>query len=108
MTRAESDALRTERNRKEYLARQEQKKAYARQHYRKYGRPRKREYKDKPFRPPSTDACESELPYGLRNDKAALRIEYRKIPITERPSYDYFLRCKTVEYIRNHDRERRE
>jgi hypothetical protein len=104
MTRAESDALRTERNRKEYLARQEQKKAYARQHYRKYGRPRKREHQDKPFIPPSTDACESELPYGLRKDKAALRAEYRKIPITERPPYDYFLRCKIVEYIMNYER----
>jgi len=104
MTRAESDALRTERNRKEYLARQEQKKAYARQYYRKNGRPRKREHQDKPFRPPSTDACESELPYGLRKDKAALRIEYLKIPIAERPSYDYYLRCKTVEYIRNYAR----
>ena len=104
MTRAESNALRTERNRKEYLARQEQKKAYARQYYRKNRKPRKREHHDKPFIPPSTDACESVLPYGLRKDKAALRTEYRKIPITKRPPYDYFLRCKTVEYIRNYDR----
>ena len=104
MTRAESNALRTERNRKEYLARQEKKKAYACQYYRKNGKPRKREHHDKPFIPPSTDACESELPYGLRKDKAALRAEYRKIPITKRTPYDYFLRCKTVEYIRNYAR----
>ena len=105
MTRAESNALRTERNRKEYLARREQKKAYARQYYyRKNGKPRKREHHDKPFIPPSTDACESVLPYGLRKDMTALRTEYRKIPITKRPPYDYFLRCKTVEYIRNYER----
>lgn len=117
MTRAESDAMRTERNRKEYLARQERKLAYQHDYYKQHRdeilakqrekrrnnaavkRFIKRECK-KSYRPPSTDACESMLPYGLRKKKAALRDEYRKIPITERPPYDYYLRCKTVEHIR--------
>jgi hypothetical protein len=38
-----------------------------------------------------------------------LREEYRKIPILERPVYDYFLRCKTIEYLREKkSNERRE
>ena len=114
MTRAESDALKQERNRQDYLSRRDRKRAVQRAFYQRHRedilkkqferRNRGREHTDPPYRTPSTDACESELPYGLRKDKAALRAEYRKIPITERPPYDYFLRCKTVEYIRNYAR----
>lgn len=120
MTRAESDAYSKTQNRKHYLSRRERKLAYQHDYYKQHrdeilAKQRekrrnnaavkkfiKRECK-KSYRPPSTDACECLLPYGLRKKKAALRDEYRKIPITERPPYDYYLRCKTVEYIRNYE-----
>lgn len=52
---------------------------------------------------PSTYAFEEMLPYMLRINTPRLRQQFLEIPIHERPVYDYFLRCKTIEY----ERERR-
>lgn len=44
---------------------------------------------------------EAELPEDLRSRIIEIRAEYLRIPIGERLlwGYDYFLRCKTAEYL---------
>ena len=64
--------------------------------------------KEKEYVRPSTDAFEEALPLALRMMKGRLRDEYLRIHITERPVYDYFLRCKIIEYLRDYYESRRE
>jgi hypothetical protein len=109
MTRAEFQSMMRLRNRNEYMSRRDRKLEAQKRYYlghheqimayqRKY-RARNREPIEPPYIPPSTEACEASLPYALRQKKTELRAEFLKIPITERPPYDYFLRCKTIEHI---------
>ena len=116
MTRAEDKAVRVATNRKYYLNHREaiiaRVKRYTeahREHINFMQRDRRRRKKEALMGEPtfirqSTDAFESELPYGLRANKPRLREEYLRIPIHERPMYDYFLRCKTIEFLRNYER----
>lgn len=116
MTRAEDKAVRVAINRKHYLAHRDtiiaRVKRYTKEHrehinfmQRDRRRRKKEAILDEPvYIRPSTDAFESELPYGLRASKSRLREEYLRIPIHERPVYDYFLRCKTIEFLRNYER----
>lgn len=117
MTRAESEAARYEREHAEYLRRREEKLAYAKQYAKDHkdklaAQQRARRWKAKhgineppPQKPPSTTMLEDMLPFGLRMQKSRIREEYKSIHITERPPYDYFLRCKTIEHLRNYGRE---
>lgn len=112
MTRAEELAIKQERNRKEYEARKEAKKAYSREWYRKnkdYFRlktaaRREKQRKDAEVKKhvikPSIESIEEQLPYELRKDKYTLRRKFLKIPIHERPTYDIYLRLKTAEYYK--------
>lgn len=120
MTRAESDAIRKAYQHADYIRRCETKRAYARQYSRDHRerlneqlRERRKRYREGAvvtphYMPPSTDALEAELPIGLYTQRLRLRDEYLAIHISERPPYDYFLRCKTIEYLRNRNYERRE
>jgi hypothetical protein len=115
MTREEDKAIRKARNRKEYEARKERKKAWFREYYaenreyinmkHKIWRDRKRqEAFDQGKTPPpkSTDALEAELPYALRTNIPRLRQEYLSIHITERPQYEIFLKYKTAQYYKEY------
>lgn len=62
-------------------------------------RERRNRNREPSYKGPSTAMCEEQLPEGLKRNKMALRDEFRKIPIHKRPSYDNFLRCKTVEFL---------
>lgn len=120
MTRTESDAARKAANRKDYLRRREKMLVYQRQyakdnreHINAMQRERRRRkamgvIKEKEYVRPSTDAFEEALPLALRMMKGRLRDEYLRIHITERPVYDYFLRCKIIEYLRDYYESRRE
>ena len=89
------------------MARQERKKAYAREYWREhYKKECKRVPRDKPYVPPSTEAIEEQLPYGMKKNRLRLRAEYLEIPIHKRPPYDYYLRCRTVGYYRKMRYER--
>ena len=113
MTREESRAARRAIAHADYMKRRDARLAYAKEYYRKHRRKIIQQtmnryilqlagewQPDKPYLPPSTEACEAELPTLLRMNKASLRQEFLAIPIHKRPSYDYFLRCKTVEHLR--------
>lgn len=63
-------------------------------------RERRARNREPSYKGPTTAMCEERLPEGLKRNKMALRDEFRKIPIHKRPSYDYFLRQKTVEYLK--------
>lgn len=115
MTREEDAAVRKERNRKDYEARKERKKAWCREYYaehreyinikHKMWRDRKRQEafdKGKTPLPKSTDALEAELPYALRVNIQRLRQEYLSIHITERPQYEIFLKYKTAQYLKEY------
>lgn len=114
MTRAEFESMMRLRNHNEYMSRHDrkllaQKRYYLGHHeevlaYQKQYRARHRTPLPPPYIPPSTEACEAMLPYALRQTKTALRNEFLRIPITQRPSYDYYLRTKTVEHLMNYDR----
>jgi len=115
MTRSEFEAMMRLRNRQDYLSRHDrkllaQKRYYVKHHdqqmaYQREYRARHRQPLPPAYRPPSTEACEANLPYALRQQKMALRAEFLKIPITQRPPYDYYLRMKTIEHIiENYDR----
>ena len=116
MTRAEELQRKQARNRKEYEATKEKR----RERYRKWywenhdfalakaaaTRNRLREkavVSHKPIQP-SIEALEETLPYQLRINKALLRKEFLKIPILERPTYDIYLKLKTIEYYKQHER----
>ena len=120
MTRAEDEEVRSYYNHKYYLNRREAdiayQKKYAKEHKEHINamqreRRRRKAAGLEPFRiyrRPSTDSFEAALPPALYCNRMRLREEYRKIPILERPIYDYFLRCKTIEYLREKRNERRE
>ena len=120
MTRAESDAAKREAQHADYMKRREAKLAYAKQYaidnrdkINRQQRERRQRYKDgavrtPQYRPPSTSALEAALPVGLGMQRLRLRDEYLAIHISERPPYDYFLRCKTIEHMRKKNYERRE
>lgn len=126
MTRAESYLLQREIERNDYLNSRERRLAYARQYAREHREiltqqqrerrrmkaagtfiDRRKIEREERNAIPSTDACEEALPLHLRCNKQRLRDEFLRIHITERPTYDYFLRCKTIEYMRDYERERR-
>ena len=122
MTRAESDAAKKEAQHADYMKRREAKLAYAKQYaidnrekINRQQRERRQRYREgalrtPQYRPPSTSALEAALPVGLAVQRLRLREEYLSIHITERPPYDHFLRCKTIEYLmkRNYERKRNE
>ena len=108
MTRAESDAYSQAQNRKHYLSRREHKLAYQHDYYKQHrdeilAKQREKRRNNAAIKKFIKRESKTPYTYGLRKIKAALRDEYRKIPITERPPYDYYLRCKTVEHIRNYE-----
>lgn len=120
MTRAESDAAKREIQHADYMKRREAKLEYARQYaieHRERISAQQRERRRRKaagiipapaYRPPSTSALEAALPVGLGMQRLRLRDEYLAIHISERPPYDYFLRCKTIEHMRKKNYERRE
>lgn len=121
MTRAEDEEVRSYYNRKYYLNRREAviayQKKYAKEHkehinaMQRERRRRKALGIDPPriYRRPSTDSFEAALPPALYCNRMRLREEYRKIPILDRPVYDYYLRCKTIQYLmEKKSNERRE
>lgn len=111
MTRAEELAKKQERNRLEYERRLDRKREQSRQWYwknRDYAlakaaatRQRKREEASVAHKepPPSIESLEAQLPYYLKQDIPGLRAEFLKIPITERPPYDEFLKTKTINIV---------
>lgn len=113
MTRAESYAIRDEIWRKRYMIERDRRLAYSAKYYREnkakiaeYQRKKRAGLlpkKEPDYIRPSTYAFEEMLPYMLRINTPRLRQQFLEIPIHERPVYDYFLRCKTIEY----ERERR-
>lgn len=120
MTRAESEAARREAQHADYMRRREAKLAYAKQYainnrdkINAAQRKRRQRYREGavrtiPYMPPSSLALEAELPLGLAMQRTRLRDEYLTIHISERPPYDYFLRCKTIEYLRDYDRRKQQ
>lgn len=113
MTRAESDAAKKAANRKDYLRRRDKMLAYQRQyakdnreHINAMQRERRRMKAigtlgtKKEYIRPSTDDFEGDLPLLLKVNLQRLRDEYLSIPIHQRPVYDYWLRCKTIEHCR--------
>lgn len=113
MTRAEELREKQLRNIKAYEARKEKQREKARKWYwdnREYAlmkaaanRQRDKErhpIKVQPIKP-SMESLEEQLPFRLRIMKGKLRKEFLKIPILERPTYDVFLKMKTIEYIKN-------
>ena len=119
MTRAEDDAIKREYQHADYMKRREAKLEYARQYaieHRERISAQQRERRRRKvagiipapdYRPPSTSALEAALPVGLAVQRLRLRDEYLAIHISERPPYDYFLRCKTIEHLRQRNYERR-
>ena len=113
MTNADDRALRRTYNRADYLKRRDKKLEYAREYAKKHRerinylqRERRRRLKESPpeqpvRKPLSTTAIEAFLPPKLYSQRLRLRVEYLNIHISERPPYDYFLRCKTIEHLRN-------
>jgi len=100
-----------ERNRREYERRLDRKREQSRQWYwqnRDYAlakaaatRQRKREEASIAPKepPPSIESLEAQLPYYLKRDIQGLRAEFLRIPITERPPYDEFLKKKTINIV---------
>lgn len=118
MTRADELERKQERNRREYEARKEDKKAQVKRWYDKnheyalmraaaYRQRRRREAKFTKTPPPSTDALEAQLPPSLRANIPRLRKEFLKIPILQRPPYDVYLKLKTIEHSKNKTDDRR-
>ena len=117
MTRAESYTIRDEIFHERYLIERERRLAYSAKYYREhkeqiaeYNRKRRAgllPVKEPDYIRPSTYAFEEMLPYGLKVKIQRLREEYLAIHISERPPYDYFLRCKTIEHMRQKNYERR-
>jgi hypothetical protein len=60
------------------------------------------------YQRPSTDEFEQLLPLGLKLLIPRIREAYLSIHITRRPVYDYYLRCMTVNYQKEHARERKQ
>jgi hypothetical protein len=120
MTQSDSDNYRSFYNRKYYLQRRDKiiayQKQYAkdnREHINEMQRERRKRKamgipRQKDYRRPSTDYFEGLLPPMLYVSRMRLREEYLKIPILERPIYDYFLRCKTIEHLIQKRREQHE
>ena len=122
MTRAESYEIRGELWHKDYMNRRGQRLAYAKQYYQDHRekiRDQQRERRKRKaagestgreliFDRPSTESFENECPYMLRMNLTRLREKFLAIPIHERPTYDYFLRCETIEHYRKKLYERRE
>lgn len=118
MTRADELERKQERNRREYEARKEDKKAQVKRWYDKnheyalmraaaYRQRRRREAKFTKTPPPSTDALEAQLPPALRANIPRLRKEFLKIPILQRPPYDVYLKLKTIEHLENKTDDKR-
>ena len=119
MTCEEDHEVRSFYNRKYYMNRREAVIAYQKQyakdhrdHINEMQRERRRRKAlgiepEKRYQRPSTNYFEGKLPPTLYMNRMRLRDEYRAIPILERPVYDYFLRCKTIEYLKNYEREKR-
>lgn len=117
MTRKEEKELQKALNHKEYVRNRAHRLEYAsryakehREHINEMARKRRAKAKIKAMEvetyiPPSIDSIEEMMPYFLKKNKAALRAEFLSIHITKRPTYDFFLRCKTIEYI--YDKRRR-
>lgn len=115
MTRAESYAIRDEIWRKRYMIERDRRLAYSAKYYREnkakiaeYHRKKRAGLlpkKEPEYIRPSTYAFEEMLPYSLRINTPRLRQQFLEIPIHERPVYDYFLRCKTIEYLRQKYKE---
>lgn len=115
MTRAEELERKQERNRLEYQARKEKRLERQREQSRKWywknreyqlakaAATRKRLREQAIVTPressPSIDSLEAQLPYYLKQDIPGLRAEFLKIPITERPPYDEFLKMKTINIV---------
>ena len=115
MTRAEELSKKQERNRLEYQARKEKRLERQREQSRKWywknreyqlakaaaTRQRKREEASVAPKepPPSIESLEAQLPYYLKQDIPGLRAEFLKIPISERPPYDEFLKTKTINIV---------
>lgn len=123
MTSADDRAIRRKYYHADYMKRREKRLEYARDYAKKHRerinflqRERRRRLKESPpeqpaRKPLSTTAIEAFLPPKLYNQRLRLRVEYLKIHISERPPYDYFLRCKTIEHLRkniNRNYDRRE
>lgn len=117
MTRAESYELRKEIFHNQYMKERERRLKYASEYYKthkkeamEYARKRRAGLTVKPheYQRPSTEAFEEELPFVLKMQLSRLREQYLAIHISERPPYDYYLRCKTIEHLRvkreNYDR----
>lgn len=113
MTREENAAVKREANHKGYLRRRSKALAYMKQYAREHRehinfmqRERRRKKAlgiwntEKEYERPSSEAFESELPLRLQANIQRLREEYLNIPIVQRPVYDYWLRCKTIEHCR--------
>ena len=49
---------------------------------------------------PSIDALEEQMPYAMKANRKGLRKEFLKIPITQRPPYDVWLKMKILEHIK--------
>ena len=116
MTRAESYELRDAIFHENYMKERERRLKYAADYYqahkeaaKEYARKRRAGLTKKPpeYERPSTEAFEEELPLRLKMQLSRIREQYLKIPITERPIYDYYLRCRTIEHLRDYERERR-
>lgn len=120
MTRKESYEIRSELYHEDYIKRRPQRLIYAKQYY-EANRERIREQqrirnirrkagekRELVFERPSTEAFENEAPYMLRMNLTRLREKFLAIPIHDRPTYDYFLRCETVEHYRKKLYERRD
>lgn len=115
MTRAESYAIRDEIYHERYMVERDRRLAYSAKYYREnkakiaeYHRKKRAgllPVKEPEYIRPSTYAFEEMLPYGLRINTPRLRQQFLAIPIHERPVYDYFLRCKTIEYLRQKYKE---
>lgn len=116
LTRSEDDAVRREIYHADYMRRRDKRLAYAKQyakdhreHINAMQRERRRKEREgrndlREYHQLSTAALEGFLPLGLKMQKTRLRDEYLAIHISERPPYDYFLRCKTIEYYQNYER----
>lgn len=117
MTREEDREIAKAINRMNYLRRREKKLKYSSEYAKRNKdyinymqrerRKRRNEAKAEIYIPPSIDSIEEKLPYILRKNKVELRREFLSIPILQRPTYDYFLRCKEIELLISYGREHR-